>query len=389
MRILALTHVFPRADDDPAAPFLLTWARALRTAGADVGVIAPHDAGLPNRDVVAGVPVRRVRYAPERHERIAYQGQMHHLMREASGPLLAGALVSALAWSLRIQASQARPDVVHVHWWVPGMLAARLARVPVPVVCTVHGTDVALIEARPALAPVARWALHAADRVEAVSSDLADRLLQATGRRADGVNPMPLPEHWSAPPEPHAPPRASTLHVLAVGRLVPEKGFADLVAALARVDLATELTLVGEGPQGDALRAQAGALGVPLHMPGRLDAAALARAYRCADVVVQPSHREGLGLVAVEALLSGVPVVATDSGGVRDVLPADALVPIGDPVALAHALQTVAHDLDAARAAAARLGNALRARFSPDAAARRTFDGYAQVAPRRNARAVG
>ncbi|MDP8969881.1 MAG: hypothetical protein M3N52_05195, partial [Actinomycetota bacterium] len=103
MRALALTHVFPRDAEDPSAPFLLTWARALADAGADVGVVAPHDAGLPPRRVVGGVPVRFVRYAPDRFERLAYRGQMHRLALSPAGSALAAALLAALTRSTRAQ----------------------------------------------------------------------------------------------------------------------------------------------------------------------------------------------------------------------------------------------------------------------------------------------
>ena len=63
MRAIALTHVFPRWDGDPSAAFLSTWAAALRADGHDVRVIAPHDAGLPEVDVIEDTPVRFVRYA--------------------------------------------------------------------------------------------------------------------------------------------------------------------------------------------------------------------------------------------------------------------------------------------------------------------------------------
>lgn len=377
-RALALTHVFPRFDGDPSAPFLLTWARALRDAGADLGVVAPHDAGLPGRRDVGGVPVRFVRYTPrrlERLERLAYRGEMHQIAVRPVGPPLVASLVMTLAAAVRGQLRSGRPDVLHVHWWLPGAVAARLARPGAPVVVTVHGTDVALVESRPRLAAVARWALAAADRVEAVSSDLAARLERATGRAADAVNPMPLPLDRLRPPERRPRPDHAPLRVLAVGRMVPEKGFADLIAAVALLRTPALLTIVGDGPERGRLAAQARATGVPLDLPGRLDAAGLRAAYAASDVVVQPSAREGLGLVAAEALVLGLPVVATDSGGVRDLL--DDLVPPGDARALADRIAAVAHDPEGARAAVAPLAARARERLSPAAAADRTLAGWA------------
>lgn len=387
LRVLALTHVFPRSAEDPSAPFLLTWARALREAGVDVGVVAPHDAGLPSAHHINGVGVRLARYAPDRHERLAYRGEMHQLARSPLGPPLVGSLVGALAARLRAQVRRARPDVVHVHWWLPGAIVARLAAVDVPLVCTVHGTDVALIESTPRLATIARWALRGCDRLEAVSSDLAERLTRVTGLPVDAVNPMPLDAAWLSGPLGQTTAASSTLHrpleVLGVGRLVPEKGFADLLSAAAVAQPRLRVTIVGDGPQRPLLVDHATTLGVGLRLLGRLSPAELRRAYTEADVVAQPSHREGFGLVAAEALAAGVPVIATDSGGARDVLAADDLVAVGDVAALAGRLSALAEDLPAARARAAAYAPRLRAHLSPVAAAERTLAGYGHLTGRR------
>lgn len=414
MRALVVTHVFPRYEGDPSAPFLLTWAQALRSEGAGVFVVAPHDEGLARFREVGGVPVRFVRYGPDRMETLAYRGEMHQIAQRPGGPPLVASLLGAMARAVRVEVRRERPDLLHVHWWLPGAVVARLARVDVPWVVTVHGTDVALLEGRPRLAALARWALAAADRVEAVSTDLAERLERATGRAADAVNPMPLPADRLRPMVPARQGRGSHLRVLAIGRLVPEKGFADLVGAVAllgeggRVSArrgagigqgeggragprrgagirlsegGAVLTIVGVGPERERLAGLARALGVALELPGRLDPIGLRRAYAQADVVVQPSRREGLGLVAAEALALGLPVVATDSGGARDVL--DGLVPVGDLEALASRLAAIATDPQAACLAAAPFADLVRARLSPTAAAARTLQGWRAAVSRR------
>lgn len=389
MKALALTHVFPRSPSDPSAPFLLTWAQALQTAGAAMGVVAPHDAGLPRRHEVDGVPVRRVRYAPDRLELLAYRGEMHQIARRPIGPPLVAGLFTAMVLALRAEVRRQRPDVVHVHWWMPGMVIARLARLRVPVVCTVHGTDLALAVERPALRRVGRWALGAADRVEAVSTATAQGLADVLGVRVAAVNPMPVAPHWlegpagdgdgGRAPDPGAGDgRRAQATLLAVGRLVPEKGFAELVEATARLSRPARLRILGEGPEQARLRGLADRLGVALDLAGRVDPAALRAAYEEAAVVVQPSRREGLGLVAAEALLIGRPVVATDSGGVRDVLGDVGLVPPGDVAALAAALDAALDDPGAAARAQER-AEVLRERLSGPAAAARTLSGYRAV----------
>ena len=378
MRALALTHVFPRGEEDPSAPFLLTWARALAEAGVDIAVVAPHDAGLPLRHAVRGIPVRLARYAPDGAERLAYRGEMHHIARTPAGPGLITSLVGNLARTVRAQVRAGHPDVLHVHWWVPGAIAARLARVHVPTVLTVHGTDVALLESRPRIRPIARWALASVDRVEAVSSSLAERFEAVTGRPADAVNPMPmLPERLALRIDPPTP--SDALRVLGIGRLVPEKGFGDLVEAATRCTHQVALTIVGDGPERDALAAQARRLGVTLDLPGSVSPDQLTGLYAGCDVVAQPSHSEGFGLVAAEAVVAGVPVVATDSGGPRDLLGSRDLVPVGDVAALARALDAVADDPAAARARTDLRAQTARAMLAPEAAAARTLSGYRAV----------
>jgi glycosyltransferase involved in cell wall biosynthesis len=185
---------------------------------------------------------------------------------------------------------------------------------------------------------------------------------------------MPLPTDRLRPLAPVA--GNGCLRVLAVARMVPEKGLGDLVEAVARLGRPASLTVVGDGPERGRLTARADALGVPLLLPGRSTPEGLRAAYAEADVVVQASHREGLGLVAAEALAMGLPVVATDSGGVRDVLDRARLVPVGDVAALAAAIASAAPDPAAAER--------VRARFAPEAAATRTLEGWrAAVACRR------
>jgi glycosyltransferase involved in cell wall biosynthesis len=283
-------------------------------------------------------------------------------------------LLGAMARGLRREIRRDRPDLLHIHWWLPGAVVARLARVDVPWLVTVHGTDVALLEGRPGLAAVARWALAGADRVEAVSTDLAERLERMTTRAADAVNPMPLPTNRLDPLVRARQSDGSVFRILAIGRMVPEKGFADLIGAVALLERPTVVMVIGEGPERERLARQAQALGVPLELPGRLDSIGLQRAYVEADVVVQASHREGFGLVAAEALALGLPVVATDSGGARDVL--DGLVPVGDVKALASRLAAIAADPEGGRLAAAPLAERVRARLSPAAAADRTLEGW-------------
>ena len=143
----------------------------------------------------------------------------------------------------------------------------------------------------------------------------------------------------------HAAPRDATSDVvLFVGRLTVCKGLFDLVEAWTRVRRArpnARLRLAGEGPAGPAVRDALRSVGEAgsVQWMGWLHDAALARAYASARVVVLPSREEGAPLAVIDALASGVPVVATDTGRVSELVgDAGVVVPVGAPEALARGL---------------------------------------------------
>ena len=168
-------------------------------------------------------------------------------------------------------------------------------------------------------------------------------------------------------PATHAWPEARGLRLLAVGRLSRYKGFHVLLAALARTPSAS-LLLVGAGECERDLRGQAQALGVQdrVRFTGAIDDADLASAYASADAFVLPSldRGEAFGLVLLEAMRVGLPVLASDvpGTGIGHVVEDGAsglLVPPGDPAALAAAMERLAEP-----ALRTRLGEAARARWS-------------------------
>jgi len=341
-----VTSSFPRHPDDPVAPFLLDLARAQVADGMRVTVVCPHDESLPVREWLGDVEVVRARYAPERFERLAYRGGLLATARDPAAALLVPGLVAALATTARRVANDDRPDVIHAHWWLPSGLAALAARRS-PLVITLHGSDVGLAE-RPGVGVLAHAVASRARFVAAVS----DPLLQAAraALRLDparsGVVRMPVGVDSShAPGSPEAGP---PWRLVAVGRASPEKGFDVLLDALhiARRDGAdVTLEIVGDGPERAVLEAQCGQLGLrgAVRFVGPLPRAALYERMAASHAVVVPSRREGLGLVAVEALALGRPVIASEVGGLPEVVTPGTgiLVPAEDPVALAHALRSV------------------------------------------------
>jgi glycosyltransferase involved in cell wall biosynthesis len=382
MNVLFLTHSFPRSEGDAAGSFILRLAVALRNENVKVQVVAPAAAGIPEADELEGIRVERFRYAPRRFERLAYTGTMASDVASSWTAKLA--LVSFLGSDF-VHAVRARrnfePRIVHAHWWFPngvvGTWVGGLARIPL--VTTLHGTDVRLARTVGIARPLFSHVLKHSAAVTTVSRWLKEE----TEALAPGVHPqvapMPVATDRFAP----ANSRDGT-QLLFVGRLNEQKGLANLLHAFATMKLRAYLDVVGDGPDRSLLENLAKSLGVASRITwhGQLPHSAMPPLYQRAAALVVPSSEEGLGLVAVEALLCETPVVAFDSGGLRDVIQHEKtglLVKAGDRAALASTLD----DLLARDGRGSQLGRAGRlyalSAFAPESAARRYAEIYRQV----------
>jgi glycosyltransferase involved in cell wall biosynthesis len=276
-------------------------------------------------------------------------------------------LTPTLPLLLRRQLVEFAPDVVHLHF--PNPLAAFAWRIvgrprgsAAPALAIWHHADITRQRrGRVLVGPWQQWCLRRAAGVLVSSGALAagSRELQ---RHRDKVAVVPFgidPAPWSA----HAP--TGNGPFLFVGRLVAYKGIEILLQALREAQ-GVVLDVVGAGPRAGALRRLADKLGVAprVNWLGTLSGAQLAARLASARALILPSvdTSETFGLVQLEAMAAGVPVVATDlPTGVREVASeaSHLLVPPGDIGALAAALRRLADDAQLARS----LGEAGRARL--------------------------
>jgi glycosyltransferase involved in cell wall biosynthesis len=180
---------------------------------------------------------------------------------------------------------------------------------------------------------------------DALKRDLIERFGAAPGRVVRIYNAIALGPADTVPSRAELAARPD--RIVAVGRLVPEKGHMDLLKAMTKLPETASLTIAGEGPERQRLEAAAAALGLEARVsfPGYQND--LAPIYGPAKAMALPSHTEAFGNVVVEALGYGLPVVAADCGGPSEILAGGAfgaIVPVGDPDALAAALIRLLND---------------------------------------------
>lgn len=381
MRVLVVTHNYPRFAGDPAGAFVARLAEATAAAGAEVRVLAPHVRGAPLEEVVHGVSVRRFRYAPERMERVGYRGDLHR--QRLWSPLVTvgvPAFLVAFATAVRREIRAFRPTLVHAHWWIPGGLLAAGAS-PAPLVVTCHGSDIRLLDGSFLWRRLAGRVFARAARVTTVSRFLARDLEAHFPGLAPRlvVTPMPVDvEHFASGRDV---PRSHPPRLLYAGNLLESKGVDDLLdafAALRARGVPCRLKILGDGSHAPALRLRARALGVQddVDWSGFVPQTRMPAEYGASTVTVLPTRgrHEGLGLTLVEALLAGSAVVGTRVGGIPEVVDdgvTGLLVPPEDPPALAAALESLLAD------------PVLRARLTAAGAARAADDYGSRAASRR------
>src|SRR5258705_1995487 len=317
MKVLFLTHSFPRFHADIAGNFLLRFSSALSELGVEVLVVAPAEPGLPPTARFNGTGVDRFRYAPRRFETLAYTGNMAEQVRESWSARLSllGFLGAEFRAAVRVR-REFRPDLIHAHWWFPsGLVGTWLSALSrTPLVTTMHGTDVRMARSISFSRPAFRHVLKTSRAITAVSRWLAQEAQSIVSAPPPLVAPMPVATELFTP-SPGAERKDNML--LFVGRITKQKRLDLLLQALVTLPSGVTLDVVGDGPERVALEKLATELGVAgrVRWHGTQTQEALVGFYRTATMLVVPSADEGLGLVAVEAKVCVTPVVAVDSGG--------------------------------------------------------------------------
>ena len=247
-------------------------------------------------------------------------------------------------------------QVLHVHYAIPFAPAALMAKYAAPelelkVVTTLHGTDITLVGGESTFRPITRWAIEQSDAVTAVSRWLRDEAMSrfSIRRPIDVVYNFIDPERHTRRAPGCIPPREGPRQVtlMHISNFRPVKRVQDVVRVFARVaqQMDARLLLVGDGPTAGMAAQLAAELGVRerVFFVGVVEE--IEAVLQQADLLLLPSETESFGLVALEAMATGVPVVASAVGGIPEVVvhgETGYLAPVGDVERMAeYALQVL------------------------------------------------
>jgi len=223
-------------------------------------------------------------------------------------------------------------EILHVHYALPFAVSAFLAKQmladhPVRIVTTLHGTDVTVLAQDKTLFNVIKLGIEKSDAVTAVSTDLAEqtRELFQTHRYIESIYNFVDTDAFR--PIENSPIRpcfadAEEKVLLHISNFRKVKRIPDLIDVFARVQerISCKLLLVGEGPELTAARERVRSLHLTdkVRFLGHQDE--VASLFAAADLFLLPSEKESFGLVALEAMACGVPVIGTRAGGIPEVV---------------------------------------------------------------------
>ena len=406
MKVLVIGSVYPRFHEDAEVPWLRTSVAHLKKAGLGIQVLAPAYKGLKTHEI-DGVKVNRFRYAPASWEILTHEEGAPSKM--ASKPwlqlLAIPYIISGFFRCISI-CRKFKPDVIHAHWPFPhayiALGAAKLFRIPL--VLNFHGAELLLIRKKKWVKPLLKFAIGQAQAVFANSSFTAGKikalrnvdvewspygttLESGTAATGDTTTPAITPH-----------PVDGKFKILFVGRHIERKGICYLIEAAKHLprDL-FEIRIVGVGDITDKLKAQAAEVAkstdaAEIIFTGKLSPEELANEYKTANVFTLPAivdskgDTEGLGVVLIEAMELGLPVVASNVGGIPDVVVdgvSGILVPEKDPEALAGAYRRLAAEPELMKQLLAGAQKRIAECFSWDKIVERQIDSYKKIIRKR------
>lgn len=321
-RLLVTASTFPRWEGDTEPRFILDLCKSLKEY-FDVTVLVPASPGAEKNEILEGIKVERYHYFPiHRWETLCYPGAIVPRIKEKKIRIFLVPFLFLGLW-IKLKHMKDSYDIVHAHWLIPQGIAQSL--LDKPYIVTGHGGDITSLN-KGIIKKMKIRALKKAEKITVVSESLKKQVeelvpgievtVRSMGYNSNGFSSeFRVPDFFN---------QGNKKVILFVGRLSEVKGVTYLINAMKKID--AKLVIVGKGDLENILRVQAEPLKDKVEFLGAKTHQELKKIYASADLFVSPSiiasdgGKEGFGLVFLEAMASGLPVIGTNTGGIPEIV---------------------------------------------------------------------
>lgn len=324
MKICVLTTSFPRYPGDKSGVFLLDVLEALSFLCRSITVVAPDDILFRTYRKPKELTVEKFSYFfPRNLQLLAYGGGLEVNIRKSWFAKLQ-LIPFSISFLITAVKEARKADIIHAHWTFAGLIAVLIKKVlHKKVIITVHGSDLAIAK-KGLLNKITKFILNEADILTAVSQSLAK---EVSNQLKIEKNVLVIPNGIS---EDFLNVRRRSTHgklnrIVFIGRLHRSKGIDTLLKALNILNKRMPevgLVVVGGGDNEGDLRKLAKELDVDdkTSFIGEVGRSKIPVLLEKSDVLILPSRREGFGVVLIEAMASGLPVIGSDTGGISEII---------------------------------------------------------------------
>lgn len=361
IKVILLTSSYPSSSGVVNRSFMTDFAESVSKKGIRVFVICPHQPNLSFREEQENITIIRFPYWFTASEQKL--GGAGGIVPSMSQSLLAVIqlipfCICQLMVTLRT-IKEENIDLIHSHWVIPQGFVGALVRfiTGIPHVVSIHGTDIHLIHSYRITHPFMNMVARCTNCITTNSSHTNQLLMDVISKKNINSSIIPMGINLDQFHSVISSINKKEITILFVGRLIDWKGVCHLITAMKTVISRfhnAKLKIIGTGPEREQLEKLTRSINISSQVQffHNVERKQLLLHYKDADLFVLPSittngQTEGLGVVLLEAMASGVPVIGSNTGGIPDIITDGVnglLVPPGDPNALAAAMIRILED---------------------------------------------
>jgi glycosyltransferase involved in cell wall biosynthesis len=400
LRVLVLATTFPRFAGDAEPRFIFDLTKPLAEK-VSLWVLAPHAPGAKMQEEIEGVRVLRFPYFyPKRLQTLCYEGGiLPKLKTQWLARLQLPFFLIAQCFHIWRTVRKYKINFIHCHWIIPqGFFVALLNSFSgIPYLLTAHGGDVYSFRKNPLIRLLSNFSLKRAKTCTVNSEPTGQAVRDIRPGSPLQIIPMGVdtkrfkPENFNQKIKDNLNIQDSFL--LAVGRFAEKKGFRYLIQAMPEIlkkRPQAKLVIIGFGPQEEELKRLIAELNLETSvlLPGSKSGDELAQYFATADIFIGPSvvtesgDTEGQGVVFLEAMASGTPVIASDVGGIKGIvrnMETGLLIPPNNPGAIAEKTNLLLNNQELRNKLAMNGRNLAQSEYSWEKTAERFLKTYTQI----------